>query len=67
MRVGLGCESRRQKVKKAQQLWNTQDPEKIALAYTEGMHTVGAGAHLLYQLVYLDNYQIRSGEIGTSF
>jgi len=28
-------ETARQKVKKAQQLWNTQDPEKIALAYTE--------------------------------
>ena len=67
MRVALGCESRRQKVKKAQQLWNTQDPEKIALAYTEGVHTMGAGTQLLYQLVYPDKYQIRSGEIGTSF
>ena len=26
------------KVKKAQQLWNTRNPEKIALAYTEGTH-----------------------------
>ena len=38
MRLGSRCNPCRQKVKKAQQLWNTRNPEKIALLYTEGTH-----------------------------
>ena len=45
MRLSPACNSRRQKVKKAQQLWNTRDPGKIALAYTEGTH--GASTQLV--------------------
>lgn len=43
-------ETARAKVKAAQNLWNTCDPEKISLAYTEGKHTVGPITIFVHEL-----------------
>jgi Protein of unknown function (DUF1348) len=70
-------ETARLKVQKAEDAWNTRDPEKVALAYTPGglsfsMHMfifIGVkGVNVIYffRLKGLTFWQTRFGEIGTN-
>lgn len=48
------AETALQKVKTAQNLWNTREPAKVALAYTVGSRPLGGYSRLMRHIIVLD-------------